>query len=807
LGEVVKRVAPKGGSRAASVSRPKTIKRRATKRVDDRGWPYTNNQPLLPPSLDDNVPWPRISVVTPSFNQGTFIEETILSVANQGYPNVEHIIIDGESSDRTVDVLRRYSDTLAYWVSEPDRGQSHAINKGMARSTGEILTWLNADDRLAPGALAAVALASHYSGADMVAGVAELYRDKQLIRNHITACSNGLLPLDDLLDLERCWYAGQFFYQPEVMFRRDLWQRSGGRVDESLHYSMDYELWIRFAEQAARLHVIGRPIAQFRMHALQKTNEDRFRPELERLNRDILTRLGRSTTGKQPANQPARRPLRVVMLNDIGFNYGAGGAHKRIAQAFARAGAAVVSLSLQQGLTPSRPTRLRSVVSAIKQARPDLVIFGNLHGAKAPPQLVDGVAWRWPTFWVLHDFWFLTGRCAYTAGCEKLLTGCDATCPTPKQYPRLPPDQIRPAWAVKRRILRRRKKLFLLANSSYTHHFARRALGMESEEARRVEGIRLGVPTQIFGACDKATARRLLNVDKKAFVLGMAASSLSDRRKGSDLLLDAVSQLRIPNLIVLAAGWCDPKKPSPLKNLRQLGYIDNPTEMAVLYSAADLFIGASQEETLGQVYIEAAACGTPVVAFRTSGLNDAVKDGISGILLPAFSAKNMARKIEWLYNNAEERRRLSVLGRYFVENEFSLARTGQSLIAMLIRTGLIDGLQLPRNASMEIAIPDLECDVLNTTHRQHGLAYSLAIVPRRSWWKVVEGLVKTKRAKEIEPPGVVVTTLRNAVRVVFPKGRPVVVTRCGSVIHRVEKLFLRILAEKKNGANPSRRAD
>src|ERR1700687_3909147 len=104
------------------------------------GWPWTVESPALPPLRHDGSPWPRISIVTPSYNQGAFLEETILSVVNQGYPNVEHIIIDGASTDATLSVLHRYSDAVSYWVSEPDRGQGHAINKGMEHATGDILT-------------------------------------------------------------------------------------------------------------------------------------------------------------------------------------------------------------------------------------------------------------------------------------------------------------------------------------------------------------------------------------------------------------------------------------------------------------------------------------------------------------------------------------------------------------------------------------------------------------------------------------------------------------------------------------------
>jgi hypothetical protein len=669
-------------------------------------WPYAAQGQPLPPRMPDGSPWPRISIVTPSFNQGAFIEETILSVANQGYPNLEHIVIDGGSSDETRSVLTRHADVLAYWESEPDRGQSHAINKGMAHATGDILTWLNSDDRLAPGALAAVALAFRHSKADLVAGVAELYRDDRLVGRHVTACGDGPLPLDDLLDLPRCWYAGQFFYQPEVMFTRALWERAGGRVDEALTYSMDYELWVRFAEAGARLHVIGRPVAQFRMHASQKTHvAERFMTELQGFNRTLRERLGR--TGEGPA--PQARKLRVMFLNDVGFHYGAGTAHQRLAQALAGNGSAVTALSFMDGLQPGKPEPVdaRRTVAVIERSSPDVVVLGNLHSATGSPELIDAISARWPTCIVMHDFWIVTGRCAYTGGCEKLIGGCDAGCPTWNQYPALPPNEVAPAWMAKRRILGGAHAPVLLANSTYTEAFARRALASTAKPA--VEAIRLGIPTDVFVPHDKAAARRVLDIGEDAFVVMVAATAIDDPRKGGDLLAAALAQVRIPGLLVVAAGWYDPAKPSSIPGLRRMGYIDDPERMAVLYAAADLFVGASREETFGQVFVEAAACGTPVVAFRTSGVADAVADGVSGVLVPELSADALAAAIHRLYADRDARQRLSALGRIFVENEYSLAKSQQSFVAMLVRTGLMDRLRLPRNASMLPAVPTVEC--------------------------------------------------------------------------------------------------
>src|SRR5678816_3341009 len=117
------------------------------------GWPWTEAPPPLPPTGPNGQPWPRISIVTPSFNQAQYLEETIRSVLLQGYPNLEYFVYDGGSTDGSVEILRRYEPFLQGWVSERDKGQSDAINKGFARCTGEVVNWLCSDDILLPGAL------------------------------------------------------------------------------------------------------------------------------------------------------------------------------------------------------------------------------------------------------------------------------------------------------------------------------------------------------------------------------------------------------------------------------------------------------------------------------------------------------------------------------------------------------------------------------------------------------------------------------------------------------------------------------
>ena len=121
------------------------------------GWPWTEECPQLPDTMPDASLWPRVSIVTPSYNQGQFVEETIRSVLLQGYPHLEYMVVDGGSIDQSVQIIRKYEPWLAFWVSEKDNGQSHAINKGWRRAQGDIIAYLNSDDRLEVGALRCVA--------------------------------------------------------------------------------------------------------------------------------------------------------------------------------------------------------------------------------------------------------------------------------------------------------------------------------------------------------------------------------------------------------------------------------------------------------------------------------------------------------------------------------------------------------------------------------------------------------------------------------------------------------------------------
>jgi tetratricopeptide (TPR) repeat protein len=242
--------------------------------VRRRPWPDV--APPHPERFDRLKPpgtaWPRITVVTPSFNQAEYVEETLLSVLNQGYPDLEYIVVDGKSTDGTVDILRRYEHRLTHLIVERDRGQSEAINKGLALATGELVLWLNSDDMLAPGALFGAAATYLATDADVVAGFCCEHDDGRFGLINLPAARQATFNVACLGEIFGRWLKGEFFYQPEVVFTRRILERVGRNLREDLHYTMDYELWLRCAAAGASLEVVPWVIGMFRKHDRQKTS-------------------------------------------------------------------------------------------------------------------------------------------------------------------------------------------------------------------------------------------------------------------------------------------------------------------------------------------------------------------------------------------------------------------------------------------------------------------------------------------------------------------------------------------------------
>lgn len=205
--------------------------------------------------------WPKISIITPSFNQARFLERTMHSVLDQNYPNLEYIVIDGGSTDGSVEIIKKYEDRLAFWVSERDRGQSHALNKGFARATGEIIGWLNSDDLYCGGALARVAEAYLACPED------EAWYGGIYIADSEDRILDALWPLEP--DPAYTVFVGLDIHQQGLFWRRDLMQRVG-MTDESLHFAMDWDFIIRLL-LAGRFKRIRHQLGIFRLHDEAKT--------------------------------------------------------------------------------------------------------------------------------------------------------------------------------------------------------------------------------------------------------------------------------------------------------------------------------------------------------------------------------------------------------------------------------------------------------------------------------------------------------------------------------------------------------
>jgi len=186
--------------------------------------------------------YPKITIVTPSFNQGAFIEKTIQSVLAQSYPNLEYIIIDGGSTDDSVEIIKKYERHLNYWVSEKDRGQSHAINKGLEKSTGELVGWLNSDDYFLDGALFKLAEAYLEDSSVGVVRGRGLIHDEQGDRVYEPEFKE--VTLDTLYR----WCDGNDFMQPSTLFTKQAWDECGP-LEEALHMAMDLDLWIKIRKK------------------------------------------------------------------------------------------------------------------------------------------------------------------------------------------------------------------------------------------------------------------------------------------------------------------------------------------------------------------------------------------------------------------------------------------------------------------------------------------------------------------------------------------------------------------------------
>jgi glycosyltransferase involved in cell wall biosynthesis len=224
------------------------------------GFPWTEETP--PQYKEGNLP--KISIITPSFNQGQFIEETIRSVLLQNYPNLEYIIIDGGSTDNTPEIIKKYNDFIHYWVSEKDNGQADAINKGLKHATGDVFNWLNSDDFYLPNAL--ITVGNAFKNKELNVFCAQLFIEtKEGKRSHFKGAF-----LENTIEETM---ASRYFCQPPTFFRLSIVKELGG-IESDLYFCMDLELWINYLAHFGHKGIEENSafLAVFRLHNAAKTH-------------------------------------------------------------------------------------------------------------------------------------------------------------------------------------------------------------------------------------------------------------------------------------------------------------------------------------------------------------------------------------------------------------------------------------------------------------------------------------------------------------------------------------------------------
>ena len=347
-------------------------------------------------------------------------------------------------------------------------------------------------------------------------------------------------------------------------------------------------------------------------------------------------------------------PKRILFLNDVGFQYGAGIAQARQLECIMGLGieAGVLTWAhgnirledvatrlidpdlwlgirevhyLEGGKALSDDAVIAGLLMEVARFNPSVIIVGNLHAARWPFRLLPALremGCRVLTF--LHDAYLFTGRCAYPGSCQLYLTGCNETCPTATQYPALEPDRIAGAWQLRREIFSGPRGLEVVANSRWSQQMFKQAM----PSCRWVETIELSANEDSFKPGDKQAARQSLGLPTDKPIVLCAAVNFQEERKGGQQLRAIVAALK--DEVTFAAFGHNAHE---IPGMIGLGYHLAAHKLAEIYQAADLFLGTATEEAFGQTIMEAQLCGLPVVAFKAGGVEEIVRNEITGKLV------------------------------------------------------------------------------------------------------------------------------------------------------------------------------
>ncbi len=330
----------------------------------------------------------------------------------------------------------------------------------------------------------------------------------------------------------------------------------------------------------------------------------------------------------------------------------------------------------------SRAFAERRLTKALRTIRPDVIHLNNLHGAAAwgwGPWIVETCTQFAPVVWTLHDMWSFTGRCAYAYDCDKFVAGCDASCETAGEYPRLEPERIAAAWR-ERRALFARNRVTIVTPSRWLASQARRGLFAD----HRIEVIPYGVPRA--EPIPRDEARRELGLPADGLVLLLAAVDLTERRKGAEILQTLWPNVAYRPLTLLTMGKGQVTVGDSTIRVHSLGFVTDARTKALAYAAADALLHPAPADNFPNTVLEAMASGTPTIALPNGGLPELVRPGETGWLAERPTSASLAEAIEQAARGLDFGVDLRHRCRAIAETEYTMELQGQRYRA------LIDGL-------------------------------------------------------------------------------------------------------------------
>jgi glycosyltransferase involved in cell wall biosynthesis len=417
-----------------------------------------------------------------------------------------------------------------------------------------------------------------------------------------------------------------------------------------------------------------------------------------------------------PAASRERRPLlerltsggsvRVVFLNDAGFQYGAGIALKRQVASMLLKGFEVSVVAWLPGRLRDPPlvTGVKDfegwlgvqdvhaihadeglsddeivgeLTTRIAALNPDIVITGNLHGAPWPLALLPALRSRGiPVVAFMHDTYFVTGRCAQPMTCQLYRTGCNASCPTPNEYPQLAPERIALAWQERGEIFAGENPVPLIGNSQWTANIA-----FQRFANRATTGfIHLALDHELFSPVPRAVARKLLGIPERAAIVVLGSVHVHNQWKGGSLFHDLHKALiKRTDVGVVLFGYLS----ETLRSLRSFGLVTDERKMPLILNCADIFVSTATAESFGQSLLEASACAVPVVAFDVGAVGEVVINNETGILVKEMKAEALLSAIDRLLADPALRERLGRAARMRVEQNFTLTHQANAWIDFL----------------------------------------------------------------------------------------------------------------------------